>query len=108
MKKQFELFAQAGLPHPCCVPGRQRAARLEESRVLSAARQRAAGGSLEGMVKLDGGPFLMGTEDDEGFPQDGEGPVRTVTLDAFHIDIAPVTNAHRHRTCALTAGVPMA
>ena len=93
MKKQFELFAQAGLPHPCCVPGRQRAARLEESRVLSTARQRTAGGSLEGMVKLDGGPFLMGTEDDEGFPQDGEGPVRTVTLDAFYIDIEPVTNA---------------
>ncbi|MEO8368884.1 MAG: formylglycine-generating enzyme family protein [Candidatus Solibacter sp.] len=60
---------------------------------MSADRERATAGSTEGMVKLDGGPFLMGTEDDEGFPQDGEGPVRTVTLDAFHIDIEPVTNA---------------
>jgi len=44
------------------------------------------------MVKLEGGPFLMGTEDDEGFPQDGEGPIREVTLDAFYIDAGPVTN----------------
>ena len=33
------------------------------------------------MVKLDGGPFLMGTEEKEGFPADGEGPIRTVKLD---------------------------
>ena len=35
----------------------------------------------------------MGTEDDEGFPQDGEGPVRQVTLDPFYIDATPVTNS---------------
>ena len=93
MKKEFALFAEAGLPHPCCVPGRQRAARLAESRAASAGRARAARGSVDGMAKLDGGPFLMGTEDEEGFPQDGEGPVRQVTLDPFYIDIHPVTNA---------------
>ncbi len=43
-------------------------------------------------VALPGGTFLMGTEDAEGFPQDGEGPVREVTVDAFRIDAAPVTN----------------
>ena len=59
----------------------------------SAGRPRVSTGSAEGMAKLDGGPFLMGTEDDEGFPQDGEGPVRTVTLDPFYIDTRPVTNA---------------
>lgn len=45
------------------------------------------------MVKLDGGRFLMGAEDQEGFPQDGEGPVRAVTLTGFWIDRYPVTNA---------------
>jgi formylglycine-generating enzyme required for sulfatase activity len=45
------------------------------------------------MIKLDGGTFLMGTESPEGFPQDGEGPVREVTLDPFYIDAHPVTNA---------------
>lgn len=34
----------------------------------------------------------MGTDDPEGFPQDGEGPVRSVTLSPFRIDRTPVTN----------------
>ena len=34
----------------------------------------------------------MGTEDQEGFPADGEGPVRAVTLDPFYMDTYPVTN----------------
>jgi formylglycine-generating enzyme required for sulfatase activity len=35
----------------------------------------------------------MGTDYAEGFPADGEGPIRPVTLDAFSIDRTPVTNA---------------
>lgn len=46
----------------------------------------------EGMVKLPGGTFLMGTDSDEGFPDDGEGPVREVTVDPFWIDTTTVTN----------------
>ncbi len=92
MKKEFERFAEAGIPHPCCVPGRQRAVRLEQSRLASAGRKRAVSGPVDGMVKLDGGRFLMGTEDEEGFPQDGEGPIREVTLDPFYVDVYPVTN----------------
>jgi sulfatase modifying factor 1 len=34
----------------------------------------------------------MGTDNPEGFPLDGEGPVRSVTLNPFSIDIYPVTN----------------
>ena len=34
----------------------------------------------------------MGTGSREGFPADGEGPVREVTLDAFYVDVYPVTN----------------
>jgi sulfatase modifying factor 1 len=92
MKKEFERFAEAGIPHPCCVPGRQWAVRLEQSRLASAGRRRAVSGAVDGMVKLDGGRFLMGTEDEEGFPQDGEGPIREVTLDPFYMDVYPVTN----------------
>ncbi|WUG76985.1 formylglycine-generating enzyme family protein [Streptomyces sp. NBC_00457] len=44
------------------------------------------------MVPLPGGEFLMGAEDSEGFPADGEGPVRAVRLDAFRIDSCAVTN----------------
>jgi formylglycine-generating enzyme required for sulfatase activity len=35
----------------------------------------------------------MGTDTNEGFPQDGEGPVRKVTIDPFYLDKYPVTNS---------------
>ena len=93
MRKDFELFAAAGVPHPCCVPSRQREQRVNESRQASAERKRASKGSTADMIKLDGGAFLMGTDSEQAFPQDGEGPVRTVVLDPFYIDRCAVTNA---------------
>lgn len=48
--------------------------------------------STEGMVHIKGGEFLMGTNDTEGFPSDGEGPVRKVVVDSFYIDKYAVTN----------------
>nr|WP_246202602.1 formylglycine-generating enzyme family protein [Virgibacillus doumboii] len=44
------------------------------------------------MVYLSGGTFLMGTESEEGFPTDGEGPVKEVTVQPFYIDPCTVTN----------------
>jgi len=44
------------------------------------------------MSLLDGGVFLMGTDDPDGFPQDGEGPVREVELSPFWIDRFAVSN----------------
>ncbi len=79
-------------PLPCCVPSKQRLAQLEGSRSASVERVRAATGSTENMLKLDGGRFLMGTDSPEQFPQDGEGPIREVTLDGFWMDTRPVTN----------------
>jgi len=78
-------------PHPCCVPTKARAERLAESKGRAERRQRVRNGSVEDMVRLDGGRFLMGTETDKGFPADGEGPVREATLDPFYIDRYPVT-----------------
>ena len=92
MSRQPPFRPGAKAPHPCCVPSKNRAERLQESRALSAQRQRATKGSTDGMIKLDGGPFLMGTESRNGFPEDGEGPVREVTLDPFFLDACPVTN----------------
>ena len=45
-----------------------------------------------GMVRLPGGSFLMGGQDPDGHPADGEGPVRTVHLSPFDIDETAVTN----------------
>lgn len=47
----------------------------------------------EGMVFIPGGKFLMGTDDREGFPADGEGPVREINVNPFYIDACAVTNA---------------
>ncbi len=43
--------------------------------------------------ELDGGSFLMGNPRDDGYPQEGETPVREVTLSAFAIAPYPVTNS---------------
>ena len=92
VKKEFELFANAGVAHPCCVPSRARAAQLAQSRSDSEQRTRAIWGAVTGMNKLDGGRFLMGTDYAEGFPEDGEGPVREVVVGPFYIDVSPVMN----------------
>ena len=52
----------------------------------------SASGSTNGMVLLEGGSFLMGTDYKNGFPSDGEGPVREVELDPFWIEPFSVTN----------------
>jgi len=44
----------------------------------------------------------MGTEYAQGFPRDGEGPIRPVLLSAFAIDVSPVTNADFHAFVAAT------
>ncbi|MFF0049193.1 formylglycine-generating enzyme family protein [Streptomyces sp. NPDC005498] len=84
-------------PRSCCAPaGDARVApvelgpsiRWEPGRVPGAVG--AAGN--EGMVLLKGGSFRMGTEDSDGFPEDGEGPVREVALSPFWIDAKAVTN----------------
>ncbi|AJY74731.1 formylglycine-generating enzyme family protein [Paenibacillus beijingensis] len=69
---------QAGVHHP---PAAGDALSVPESRVT------------DGMIYLAGGDFLMGTDDTEGFPSDGEGPVRSVRLDPFYIDPCTVSNA---------------
>lgn len=53
----------------------------------------AARSGTHGLLALPGGEFLMGADDREGFPADGEGPARRVTLSPFRIAAAAVTNA---------------
>ncbi|MFW5883916.1 MAG: formylglycine-generating enzyme family protein [bacterium] len=90
----------------CCTPGRSAHA-SDHGPVSSASTRLANGTPTKGLdaparagvrhhgdllVPLDGGAFLMGTDDEEGFPQDGEGPVREVTVSPFAIDRHSVTN----------------
>ena len=54
--------------------------------------RRVRTGALDGMPLIPGGEFLMGSADADGWPADGEGPVRAVTLQPFHLDACCVTN----------------
>jgi formylglycine-generating enzyme len=45
-----------------------------------------------GMVRIPGGEFRMGGADPDAFPDDGEGPVRTVRLSPYLLDATAVTN----------------
>lgn len=76
---------------PCCAPDRPTSpadVTPSHSTIVSKGT-----GSTKGMVGLPGGEFLMGTDDELGFPADGEGPIRRITLKPFYIDETSVTNA---------------
>lgn len=77
------MSAQTG----CCVVGRE-----ERGGKKVAVEVKGVKGSTEGMIRLSGGSFLMGSED-KSFPSDGEGPVRKVSVNAFYIDRYTVSNA---------------
>jgi formylglycine-generating enzyme required for sulfatase activity len=57
------------------------------------------------MVLLTGGEFLMGTDDSEGFPADGEGPVRRIRLRPFYLAPHAVTSAQFAEFVAMTGYV---
>ena len=71
----------------CCAPARSATAQASPP-LLTRATQVLD----HGFVDIPGGDFLMGTDDPEGFPSDGEGPVRRVTLRPFLLARHAVTN----------------
>jgi formylglycine-generating enzyme len=97
-------------PSGCCTPSAERDD--ASFAVTSESQNIATDATRSCMIALSGGTFLMGTDIADGFPQDGEGPVRSVTLAPFLIDRTPVTNdrfaefvaAMNYRTEAETFG----
>ncbi|MFD8888631.1 SUMF1/EgtB/PvdO family nonheme iron enzyme [Streptomyces erythrochromogenes] len=77
----------------CCTPGHGDAGAVVLSPALPGPRTEAARRAARRLVDLPGGRFLMGTDDPDGFPADGEGPVREVTVSPFRIAATTVTNA---------------
>lgn len=75
----------------CCAASRPRATARRPK--APAPRPGAGKPSRDGMVHVPGGEFLMGTDDPQGFPADGEGPVRRVGVRPFFIDRCAVSNA---------------
>jgi len=75
----------------CCSPSRSfKHKQISVKKKEKTQRNRSQ--SNEGMVSLPGGTFQMGTDDREGYPSDGESPIRHVKVNPFYIDIHTVTN----------------
>ena len=70
----------------CCAPARAAADARDEVAIAAGTLDRS------GMVLIEGGMFLMGGDDADGFPADGEGPVREVSLASYLIDATAVSN----------------
>ncbi len=79
---------------PACCSAPRNEAKADTSVRTSQAVVKATNkkANLEEMVLLPGGTFLMGTTDKDGFPADGEGPVREIEVTSFYIDKYAVTN----------------
>ena len=76
----------------CCNPGRDSPSGEGAPSANLPLAAPSPGASTE-PVRLPGGTFRMGAEDAEGFPGDGEGPVRRVDREGPQGDAAAVTNA---------------
>ena len=74
---------------PCCAPDPQRS---EPSQPAVAVRAGAGASAAGETVLIEGGSFLLGSEDRWAYPADGEGPVREVSLGSFCIDPLAVSN----------------
>ena len=75
---------------PCCSP--QREPSSPTTNRPSPTDGSFASAPASDAVEIPAGSFRMGTDDDR-FPADREGPVRSVDVPAFAIGRAPVTNA---------------
>jgi formylglycine-generating enzyme len=94
-REQEPILGEVKTPS-CCAPRPHREAQASHIASPGLIPFTAAGEEVPDaerpVVSLPGGTFLMGTDYAGGFPADGEGPVRAVSLSAFHIDTFPVTN----------------
>ncbi|GGZ42980.1 formylglycine-generating enzyme family protein [Streptomyces bluensis] len=77
------------MPPHCCPPGRPGDPSAAPAPV---AFEGNGQGDHASAIPLPGGTFLMGSEDPDANPGDGEGPVREVTVHPFAIDAHCVTN----------------
>jgi sulfatase modifying factor 1 len=81
----------AARPAPCCAQAAPRAG-TERHGVATLAREDAGRRARHHLVSVPAGAFLMGGQDPEAVPGDGEGPVREVELNAYRIGATTVTN----------------
>ena len=86
--------------NPCCAASRGIPPPQTSAALTTTNKPRHA---PKGMAYIPGGEYLMGTNDPAGFPGDGEGPERQVTVSSFYIDETTVTNEQFVRFIKATA-----
>ena len=91
-QSQQEHSIDAAKPHACCAPQAMRETPKAHATLVTTSTHESAD-AIRAATLLPSGTFLMGTDYAHGFPGDGEGPVRSVSLSPFEIDTYPVTNA---------------
>jgi formylglycine-generating enzyme len=57
------------------------------------------------VIRIDGGTFRMGNGRDDGYPADGEEPVREVSVGPFRLGAGPVTNVEFDRFVRATGHI---
>jgi sulfatase modifying factor 1 len=77
----------------CCVPARPEASRAHAADVPGATGPGPVQPREHELVRLADGTFAMGSEDPDARREDGEGPVREVTVASFAISATAVSNA---------------
>lgn len=77
----------------CCAASRESQQDISTDRPSQKIEKSSREHTTDDMVFIEGGQFLMGTNSKEGFPADGEGPIRKITIDSFYIAPYTVTNA---------------
>lgn len=77
----------------CCSPGRGESITTPAVEAAASLLQISRPVKISTLIDLAGGAFLMGNDDENANPGDGEGPVREVQLSPFAIDAVTVTNA---------------
>tara|TARA_B100000809_G_scaffold121494_1_gene119666 strand:+ start:22884 stop:23852 length:969 start_codon:yes stop_codon:yes gene_type:complete len=77
---------------PCCTASREPKPPFYTSKIEKPNKPQTKNIKPENMVIIAGGTFQMGSDYEFGFPSDGEGSIKKVSLNSFLIDITAVTN----------------
>ena len=89
-----DSHSESGADHACCTPSHNEGTGGHTIEPESHSGGVTAGDDphAETLVRLGGRRFLMGADDEVGFPDDGEGPAREVYITPFLIDRFAVSN----------------
>ena len=93
----------------CCTASRRLVSeRVEQTLVRTDAEHNAAKALECDLITIETPEFFMGTDGQEGFPADGEGPQRRVRLDTYQIAVHAVSNAQFQRFVEATGYTTLA